>query len=291
MKSAVKYIIYPGILILIILMTGFAEGGSQSPVNRTAIYPAVANATESNEFRVRVNNEAAFVEEYIPGPIENNYALETVEGRITYHYAQFAFEGTAKIVIESESGFDGYQLSPRRYDLSHTIRGNTLRLTLNQPKDLVLKIGSHWLYILPDPIDHDAPEIGDFHVANIMDYDVDPTGQTLNTFEIQKAIIDVSTGPDAGGVLYFPAGVYRTGTLEMYSHVTLYLAPGAVLQASSDPKDFPLPFGPNHQTEEDADFPSGPPGRDYGYDYALLRIHHAKDVTVKGAGILDAVPQ
>jgi polygalacturonase len=70
--------------------------------------------------------------------------------------------------------------------------------------------------------------------------------------------------------------------------VTLYLAPGAVLQASRDPKDFPLPFGLNHKTEENENFPVGPPGRDYGYDYALLCIHHAKNVAVKGAGILDA---
>lgn len=288
MQNIIKRSLSIVLLSGLILCGNTAVKANETGNNQTVIYPAVATADKSQEFSVRVNGEPIFVEQHIPATPGDHYNLAGITGDITYHYAQFAFEGTVEIVIEASSGFQDYTLSPRRFDIEADIRRKTMTFKLEEPRHLVLRIGSHWLYILPDPVDHNAPKIGDAGVVNITDYEVDSTGKTLNTFQIQKAIIDVATGPDAGGVLYFPPGVYKTGTLKMYSHVTLYLAPGAVLQASSDPRDFPLPFGPNHKSEDGDDIPVGPPGRDYGYDYALLRIHHATNVAVKGAGILDA---
>ena len=36
-----------------------------------------------------------------------------------------------------------------------------------------------------------------------------------------------------------PAGIFITGTLRLRSNTTLRLLPGAVLQGSYDPKDYP----------------------------------------------------
>ncbi|MHC4713339.1 MAG: glycosyl hydrolase family 28-related protein [Planctomycetota bacterium] len=67
------------------------------------------------------------------------------------------------------------------------------------------------------------------------DFAADNEGKALQTDNLAKAIAQTPTG----GVLYFPPGVYRTGTFRLKSDMTLYLAGGAVIKASDDPADFP----------------------------------------------------
>lgn len=59
-------------------------------------------------------------------------------------------------------------------------------------------------------------------------------GTTLNTAALQRAIDDCP----AGGCVYLPAGVYRTGALHLHSDMELYLDEGAVLQGSDDPRNY-----------------------------------------------------
>ena len=56
-------------------------------------------------------------------------------------------------------------------------------------------------------------------------------GRTKDTEAIQKAI-------DAGGMVFFPPGVYLSGTLFLKSNGGLELAPGAILLASPDKEDY-----------------------------------------------------
>jgi polygalacturonase len=66
---------------------------------------------------------------------------------------------------------------------------------------------------------------------NIIDFGAIGDGVTINTKAIQDAI-------DMGGTVYIPSGVYVTGTLYLKSHGGLYLAPGAVIKASTDRNDY-----------------------------------------------------
>ena len=66
---------------------------------------------------------------------------------------------------------------------------------------------------------------------NIKDFGAVGDGITINTRAIQAAI-------DAGGMVYIPNGVFRTGTLYLKSNCGLHLAPGAVLLASVDNADY-----------------------------------------------------
>lgn len=66
---------------------------------------------------------------------------------------------------------------------------------------------------------------------NVKDYGAVGDGKTKDTAAIQKAI-------DAGGIVFFPPGVYLSGTLYLKSNGGLDLAPGAVLLASPDKKDY-----------------------------------------------------
>jgi len=81
---------------------------------------------------------------------------------------------------------------------------------------------------------------------NIRDFGAMGDGVTLDTHAIQQAI-------DAGGIVFFPPGIYLTGTIYLKSGGGLHLEAGAVLKASSDPKDYnPDDFVPqNHVFSEE----------------------------------------
>ena len=67
-------------------------------------------------------------------------------------------------------------------------------------------------------------------VVNIIDHGALGDGTALNTAALQKAI-NVCV-EQKGGTVLVPAGVYRTGPVQLQSHVTLQLEAGAVLRAS-----------------------------------------------------------
>ena len=85
--------------------------------------------------------------------------------------------------------------------------------------------------LFAEPPEKNPPRLGDPNVVNIQDYKVDSTGKTLETATINRAISDVSARP-GGGVLFFPAGIYLTGTVMMKSNVKLYVDAGAVIRGS-----------------------------------------------------------
>ena len=71
---------------------------------------------------------------------------------------------------------------------------------------------------------------------NVKDFGAGGTGQMLETQFIQQAID--ACYQDGGGKVYFPAGTYLTGSLELKSNVILYLDAGAVLKGSSNLADY-----------------------------------------------------
>ena len=59
-------------------------------------------------------------------------------------------------------------------------------------------------------------------------------GQTMNTAALQKAFDDCGAEEE----VYFPAGIYMTGALNLHSNMAVYLDEGAVLQGSDKPEDY-----------------------------------------------------
>lgn len=73
-------------------------------------------------------------------------------------------------------------------------------------------------------------------VLNVADFGAKGDGTTLNTAAIQKAVD--AAHAQGGGVVKFPKGTYRSGTVELKSGVTLHLAKGATLLGSSKLTDY-----------------------------------------------------
>ncbi len=72
---------------------------------------------------------------------------------------------------------------------------------------------------------------------NVRRFGASGDGVRLDTAEIQKAIDACAQA--GGGVVVFPRGVYRSGTIEMRSGVTLHLDESSTLVGSTDLKDYP----------------------------------------------------
>lgn len=88
------------------------------------------------------------------------------------------------------------------------------------------------------------------NMNNVMDFGAVGDGVALDTAAIQRAI-------DAGGTVYFPRGVYRTGTIYLQSNGGLYLDAEAVIVASHDYDDYnEWDFCPQNW-KSDAEFTNG----------------------------------
>ncbi len=82
-----------------------------------------------------------------------------------------------------------------------------------------------------------APALALAQTHDITQFGAVADGRTLNTAAIQRAIDECAAA--GGGEVRVPPGVFVTGSLRLKSNLTLRLMPGAVLQGSQDPADYP----------------------------------------------------
>jgi len=71
---------------------------------------------------------------------------------------------------------------------------------------------------------------------NIADYGAVADGATYSTAAIQAALDDCRD--NGGGMVLIPTGTYLTGSIQVYSHTRLQLAPGATLLGSKRLEDY-----------------------------------------------------
>ncbi|MDJ0617721.1 MAG: glycosyl hydrolase family 28 protein [Calothrix sp. MO_192.B10] len=208
------------------------------------LYPTPREATPSSTYTVMVNGKPVFVQKY------NSLS-----------YAQFAFAGQANIEIKVKEQVKKYTLSPKSYKLKSKHQGKEISFSLTTPRKLILhQVNSldEKLFIFAEPLEEKVPQLGDYKVINITKYKVDNTGKKDVTTKIQQAIDQVAA---RRGILYFPAGVYKTRQLNLKSNLTLYLAPGAVLEASTE--------------------------RNPSYGKGLIQIENAENVKIMGRGTIN----
>lgn len=106
-------------------------------------------------------------------------------------------------------------------------------------------------------------------VYNVKDYGIFGDGITDNTRRINELSDRMAK---SGGVMYFPAGEYVTGTVFLHSNMTLYIDTGAVILGSESFDNFPM-------IEED--------GYTRGGHWGLISALWAENITVTGGGRID----
>ncbi|MEQ8879219.1 MAG: glycosyl hydrolase family 28 protein [Cyclobacteriaceae bacterium] len=111
---------------------------------------------------------------------------------------------------------------------------------------------------------------------DVTQYGVIPDGKTLTTEKIQQ-VIDLCSKD--GGEVYFPAGVYLTGSLILKSNVSLYFANGSILKGSQSIEDYPL-HGSSHSFAHDS-----------LQMRTLLLADSQENIVIKGSGTIDGSGQ
>ncbi len=110
------------------------------------------------------------------------------------------------------------------------------------------------------------------NLASITDFGAVGDGLTLNTEAIQRAVDQLAS--KGGGTLAVPKGVFRSGAIFLKPGVNLQLEEGAVLQGSSDRKDYPI-----GRTRIEGHFEEWLP--------ALVNADHCDHLSITGPGVLD----
>lgn len=206
-------------------------------------YPPYPGATPSEAYRVTVEGQPVFVHHFL-----------TFDQFNWMDYASFSMTGKVHVTVTllvSERKIRTCYVRPIAYGIQPRISGNTASFDLDRPRYLLLFFNDEpafyatGLMLFAEPPEKDPPKLGGANVVNIQDYKVDPTGKRLETAKINQAISEISA-KSAGGVLFFPAGVYLTGTVLMKSNVKLYVDAGAVIRGSPRNADYisaPTPAG------------------------------------------------
>lgn len=109
--------------------------------------------------------------------------------------------------------------------------------------------------------------------CNIVDFGAVGDGITNNTAAIQRAIDSCSAN---GGRVYFPKGVFTTGTLILKSNITLYLSTQAVLKGTADTTAYPRRKPSSYRSHLDT----------YS-DKALLFAENQENIYITGGGTFD----
>jgi len=198
-------------------------------------YPPYPNAVPSTAYKVTVDGKDVFVHSFLTFDQFNwmDYASFSMTGKV--HVELTCMVSDRKVIT--------CNIRPLAYGIKPKIEGNKVSFDLDQPRYLVIffndepAFNNTGLLLFAEPPEKNPAKLGDPGVVNIMDYKVDNTGKTVETENINKAISEVSAKP-GGGTLFFPKGIYKTGSIIMKSNVRFYVDVDAVILGSTRAADY-----------------------------------------------------
>jgi hypothetical protein len=207
-------------------------------------YPVIEGSIKSPLFSLLADGQEIFTEQYK-----------------TYHYANFEASSAFTVNLKSSEVINELIVSPYKLNISCSKDEKSASFKLPGPGFYVVRINKmHKLFILADKPEESSGKNG----IDVLKLDIDNTGKRVETKAIQKALNDI-TGTDR--TLYFPAGIYLSGSLSIPSDTRIFLAAGAVLKAVDDISE--LDFG------------------DKIKPLSFIRIKDAQNVEIHGRGIID----
>jgi hypothetical protein len=198
-------------------------------------YPPYPDAAPSTAYKVTVDGQPVFVHSFLTYDQFNwmDYASFSMTGKV---HVEITCNVSARKLITCN-------IRPLAYGVQPKIEGNKVSFDLDQPRYLVIffndepAFNNTGLLLFAEPPEKNPAKPGDPGVVNIMDYQIDSTGKTVETAKINQAISDVAAKP-GGGTLFFPKGRYLTGTVVMKSNVRFYVDVDAVILGSTKAADY-----------------------------------------------------
>jgi hypothetical protein len=210
----------------------------------STIEPIVNHDTTSSYFSVSANGTMLSVSKYKD-----------------IQYASFQQGTAASIVIQCTEEIKDYTISPLSKNIGAKKNGSrAIQFSIDQPSYIVVKVNNkERLFLFAEHITKDP--VG---FASIAKYKVDATGREINTANIQRAIDETARNHQT---LFFPSGIYKTGSLMIPSGSKIWFAPGALLMASDKLSDFKSKDGVRSK--------------------GFLNFLNTENVSINGYGIID----
>jgi polygalacturonase len=121
------------------------------------------------------------------------------------------------------------------------------------------------------------PVSGPQSIYGVCHFGATGDGHTLDTAAINRAIIAANAA--GGGMVWFPAGTYLSTSIRLKSNVTLYLGPGAVIEAASETV---APYDPR-------EFNASTKYQDQGHSHwhdSLIWGENLENVSITGPGLI-----
>ncbi len=210
----------------------------------------------------------------VPGQTSTVFSL-TVDGVpvpvLAYkdiHYAQAVCTGPAEVDVALSDGtpVQSATVQPARHGIRPTWKASHVEFVSTRPVKMVVQIDFlPKLFLFFETPEAVAPPAPGATIVDAVQAGARPDGLTDSTEAVQRAI----DGLPADGVLRFPPGHYRTGSLRMRSNTTLRLDAGALLQALDRHDSVrPLPASPDM--------------------IAYIQACNVTNLTISGPGTIDA---
>jgi len=195
--SICKNMLRSGGVSAIITITSFFSANAQLNT-----YPAPAGAALNPTFTIKVR--LAGKKEWQP---LTAYSVKVVHTKLpgqsveNASMAYFSFDGTAEVSVSFNEGkIDSYRIRPFSDNIPSVVEGNTIRFTLQQPRNISIEINGdifHNLHLFGNPLISFVPNVKD------------------------------------SNLIYYGPGIHEVagGVLEVPSGKIVYLAGGAILKA------------------------------------------------------------
>lgn len=246
-------------LLIILMSTAYAKAAGG-----LVMYPIEDGAIRSKVFSVKANAAEVFVQSFKD-----------------IHYLRFAHNKKINIEVSCSEDIKSIEISPVKEITGQQTSGKTFAFVLESPGYHVITLNGHErLFILTDGVEKKQKKTGWLSVET---FGVHSSVSELQTVRIQKAL---QAAAEKKQVLYFPAGIYRTGTLHIPGNSTIYLSAGAMIKGSEKREDYPVDEG-RRESDEVNDKANYTDNGEWMTFSRLIFIDNAENVKIFGPGIID----
>ncbi len=252
-------------LLFLLTVLSFSVPGYAGKNTEIHVLPVEKTAKQSTLFSVSVKGQPLFTQTFKD-----------------IHYVHFEHNKSISIEIRSTQPVTSFEVAPKTKVHGAAKKGNSITLNIAGPGYYIVTVNhKERLFILTDNIQKDIAQ--NKEVVSVMQFAPDSTGAQVTTRALQEAIDKTAA---TGKILYFPAGIYKTGTLRVGSNANIFLAPGAMIKGSEKREDYPAD---DHKKESDhvndkAHFTDNGEWMTFS---RLILIDNATNVKIWGRGIID----
>jgi polygalacturonase len=247
------------LLVLAILIIGLLSRTAEAAPATIQNYPMPSIYTASSIYSLKADNQSVPVISY----------------KDDYDYAEFSFSGTVSIEVTANVPITSYSISPMAKNIEGTVNGNKLTFSLSSSTYVIVNINDQTkkIVIAADPLETSIPPSTGAGIYNVTQspYNADNTGTSMASNAIQQAIDAAYQA--GGGIVFIPAGVYKSGNLTLKSNVTFYLAGGAVIVGTGKGEDYVINFRKDSRNADGT--------------YFIRTAVDSSNITIRGRGTID----